>query len=106
MLASTSHWQPLVNGYSDHIPQEFIAREGMLGEFPTAESLAWLTEQRVKYAVFHVDDYPAEQRQSLQARLTQFASRLRPLHSDGRLWLYEIVGEEPPASGAPPPRNP
>ena len=23
MLASTAHWQPLVNGYSDHIPQDF-----------------------------------------------------------------------------------
>ena len=23
MLASTAHWQPLINGYSDHIPQDF-----------------------------------------------------------------------------------
>lgn len=95
MLASTVHWQPLVNGYSDYIPPDFIAREGILGEFPTEESLASLTAQGVRYALFHVNDYPAEQRSLLQERLTRFAARLRRLQVDDEMWLYELVNPEP-----------
>jgi hypothetical protein len=91
MLGSTIHWQPLVNGYSDHIPADFIAREGLLGGFPSAESIAWLTAQRVRYAVFHVNDYPAEERASLPARLAAFAPQLRQISADDGVWLYELV---------------
>ena len=35
MLYSTYHWQPLVNGYSDHIPQEFRDMVIPLSSFPT-----------------------------------------------------------------------
>jgi hypothetical protein len=106
MLGSTNHWQPLVNGYSDHIPPDFLAREGMLGAFPTRESLAWLTDHQVKYALFHINDYSAGERESLEARLTEFAPELRPILTDGDSWLYEIGGREGPPSGVPPPRSP
>ena len=42
MLYSTYHWLPLVNGYSDHIPQEFRAQVIPLSSFPTMESFGLL----------------------------------------------------------------
>ena len=39
MLASTAHWQPLINGYSDHIPQDFRDNAAILRHFPDAVRL-------------------------------------------------------------------
>ena len=36
MLNSTAHWQPLVNGYSDHIPADFRKTVVPLSSFPVA----------------------------------------------------------------------
>ena len=35
MLSSTYHWQPLVNGYSDHIPEDFRQIVRPLSSFPS-----------------------------------------------------------------------
>jgi hypothetical protein len=106
MLGSTIHWQPLVNGYSDYIPQEFIESEGMLGEFPTAESLAWLIDRGVRYALFHPNDYTAAQRELLLSKLDTYGPRLRRLHADDEMWLYEVLAAGPDTSAARRPRNP
>ena len=39
MLNSTAHWQPLVNGYSDHIPADFRTLAPDSGDIPVTREL-------------------------------------------------------------------
>ena len=49
MLNSTAHWQPLVNGYSDHIPADFRESAPCSATFPSRRSFEALRERRVRY---------------------------------------------------------
>ena len=91
MLKSTTHWMPLVNGYSDYIPPDFLANVRAIASFPSADSLRILAPLRVRYAVFHMNHYNAKNRIEVAARLNRFAPYLRPLYIDETLRLYEIV---------------
>ena len=73
MLASTAHWQPLVNGYSDHIPQDFRDAAPTLAQFPSRESFAVLEPLAARYAVFHLDLMAAQR----SARASDPAARRR-----------------------------
>ncbi len=90
MLNSTTHWMPLVNGFSDYTPKTFLDAADVLGQFPTRESLRHLVRDGVRYAVFHTDRY-GQGRDALVARLQEFAPHLRRLYGDDKTWLYEIV---------------
>jgi hypothetical protein len=95
MLGSTAHWMPLVDAYSDYIPQDFVEKTDTLGGFPTRESFKLLEKDRVRYAVFHVDLYGESLREPLVARLREFTPYLKQHYADDRTWLYEIVGYPP-----------
>ena len=92
MLASTAHWQPLINGYSDHIPQDFRDNSVVLATFPSRESFAILEPLGARYVVFHLDLMAPPDRADLITRIdTDYLGYLRPLEKDGEVWLYEIV---------------
>jgi hypothetical protein len=92
MLASTAHWQPLVNGYSDHIPQDFRDHAPVLATFPSRESFAILEPLGARYAVFHLDLMASANRDDLIRRLDgEYLGYLKPIEKDGNVWLYEIV---------------
>lgn len=91
MLNSTAHWQPLVNGYSDHIPSDFRQTVVPLSSFPTRESFGILAKAGARYVVFHLDMYNARLRERLMERLDTYSPYLRPLAKEGSVWLYEIV---------------
>jgi len=92
MLASTAHWQPLVNGYSDHIPQDFRDNAAALAKFPSRESFAILEPLGARYAVFHLDLIAPNDRDDLIRRLDfEYLGYLKPIEKDGNVWLYEIV---------------
>jgi hypothetical protein len=91
MLNSTAHWQPLVNGYSDHIPSDFRQTAVPLSSFPTRESFAILAKAGARYVVFHLDMYNVRLRERLMERLDTYSPYLRPLAKEGSVWLYEIV---------------
>lgn len=95
MLNSTAHWMPLVNGFSDYIPPDFIEAAPVLKFFPSREAFKLLVEQRPRYAVFHMGLYGDEERAAAVARITEFASYLKPLYEDAETRLYEIT-EFPP----------
>jgi hypothetical protein len=94
MLSSTIHWMPLVDAYSDYIPQDFRDHADALGEFPTKTAFRLLERDRVRYAVFHLDRYGAALA-ALRARLAEFAPYLRSLYQDDQIALYEITGYPP-----------
>ena len=92
MLASTAHWQPLINGYSDHIPQDFRDSVRVIATFPSIESFAILERLGARYAVFHFDLMDRNSREEIVQRIeVDFAHYLRPLEKDGDVWLLEIV---------------
>jgi hypothetical protein len=92
MLLSTYHWQPLINGYSDHIPQDFRDEALPLSGFPSRESFAVLEKLGARYAVFHLNLFGAADRASLVSRIeNEYTHYLRPLEKDGDVWLFEII---------------
>lgn len=91
MLNSTAHWQPLVNGYSDHIPAEFRNTVLPLSSFPSRESFGILAKAGARYVVFHLDMYNTRLRERLLERLDTYSAYLRPLAREDSVWLYEIV---------------
>lgn len=91
MLYSTTHWQPLINGYSDHIPADFRAMVEPLSSFPTLESFAMLRSRRARYVVFHLNLYDQALRRRLMERLDTYKSYLTPLSRTGDVWLFEIA---------------
>jgi hypothetical protein len=92
MLNSATHWMPLVNGYSDHIPQEFRDHVRPLSSFPTRESFQILGKAGARYVMFHLNLYDTRSRQRLLERLDTYRAYLRPLVQEGDVWLFEIVG--------------
>ncbi len=91
MLGSTIHFQPLINGYSDHIPQAFRATVLPLSSFPTRESFGILGRIGARYVVFHLRGYDRRNQARLLERLKTYERFLRPLVQQDDVWLYEIV---------------
>lgn len=91
MLGSTAHWQPLINGYSDHIPEDFREQVVPLSSFPTRESFLLLGTIGARYVVFHLNLYDSRSRERVLERLQTYGRYLRPLVQEDNVWLYEIV---------------
>jgi hypothetical protein len=90
MVLSTSHWMPLVNGYSDYIPPDFRETAFVLDSFPSNDTFAVLQKHRVRYVGIHWDMY-GPRAQGVRETLKEFSRYLRPLGSDQTMTLYEIV---------------
>ncbi len=95
MLASTRHWMPLVNGYSDYLPPDFLDGVMTLAPFPSRDAFKRLEPNHVRYAVFHMYWYNAENARDVLARLKEFEPYLRPLYIDADTRLYEITSYPP-----------
>jgi hypothetical protein len=90
MLFSTSHWMPLVNGYSDVIPRDFREAAAVLDSFPSDDAFRVLARHRVRYIAIHWDMFGGRQ-QEIRNRLEPYAPILRTLAADGRMTLYEVM---------------
>jgi hypothetical protein len=92
MLNSTTHWMPMVNGYSDYIPPDFVTRAPTLAAFPSLAALKLLEPLHVRYAVFHMYGYNESNRRDVVFRLGELQSYFRLLYEGEDTRLYEIVG--------------
>lgn len=90
MLMSTLHWQPLLNGYSDHIPAHFREAAAVLDGFPSPDSFALLRRRRVRYIGIHWDKF-GPRAEEIERRLLPYAPHLRKLAADERMTLYEVM---------------
>src|SRR5262249_56424979 len=95
MMNSTTHWMPLVNGYSDYIPQDFIDNVDTLAPFPSEPALRLLKPLGVRYAVFHMYGYIESNRRDVETRMSALQQYFRLLYEGERTRLYEIVGYPP-----------
>ncbi len=91
MLTSTAHWQPMINGYSDHIPQDFRDNSQVLRGFPSPESFALLERLGARYVVINLHLYAGTSRDEVTGKLETYAPYLRPLEKGEDVWLFEIV---------------
>jgi hypothetical protein len=92
MRMSTRHWKPLINGYSDYFPRDFIANAATLHGFPSREAFEVLRRYAPRYALIHLDLYDPHGRALILDGLERYRDYLRPLASDGDARLFEIVG--------------
>ncbi len=53
MYQSTYHWQPLVNGYSGHYPQNYLQTLERTQSFPSEEAIRYLQDLGVRYVILH-----------------------------------------------------
>jgi hypothetical protein len=90
MVLSTTHWMPMLNGYSDYIPPDFRDNALVLDSFPSTDTFAILQKYRVRYIGVHWDMY-GPRADEVRTNLAGFSEYLRPLNSDERMSLYEIV---------------
>jgi hypothetical protein len=91
MFWSMWHWRPLVNGYSDYIPEDFRRIAVPINGFPDPASFAILQERNVRYVVLHLETYNPEARKVMLDRFPPYADYVRPVVQEGNVWLYEIV---------------
>lgn len=91
MLGSTTHWLPLLNGYSDFIPKEFFEGAELFRNFPDDAALSWLRARGTRYVVFHRHLYDEASRARLDEKLAAHASQLRPRYILETTQLYELV---------------
>ena len=91
MVLATTHWMPLVNGYSDYIPQDFRDAASVLDSFPSTDAFKVLEKHRVRYIGIHWDMY-GPRADEVRTKVKGFESYLRLLGSDSTMGLYEIVG--------------
>jgi len=91
MLNSTYHWFPLINGYSDHIPQDFREEAPILRRFPTPESFPLLKARGARYAIFHVGRIDPTSTRDLVTKIERYPRELKPIFRSESVWLYEIV---------------
>lgn len=91
MLYSTAHWQPLVNGYSDHTPAEFRELAVRLASFPSRDAFDAMRERRVRYITLNRRRYGRDAAAEVEGRLREFEPYLRRLAEDEDLLLFEVV---------------
>jgi len=100
MLMSTFHWQPILNGYSDHFPPDYFTSREALNSFPSRAAVDLMREKGVRWVVVHHNRYPSNRATEVRMLLRQSDLGIR-LAEDAPSWsLYEIIWPMRPA--APP----
>ena len=90
MLSSTTHWRPLVNGYSGHRPEGFDRLAEVVGAFPAERAVRRLREIGVRYVVVHLDAFPNTRHARTILRDAPGRRDVRLVAAVGRDRLYVI----------------
>ena len=86
---------PLVNGYSDYIPQDFRDHAAALGGFPSRDSFKHPRSRQRAIRRVPLDLFDPAARLDVLARLREFEGYLMRRYGDDETRLYEIVGFPP-----------
>jgi hypothetical protein len=95
MYYSTTHWRPLLNGYSGFVPPSYLELLDRLRGFPDAASIAYLRQRRVRYLLVHEIFYLyggfEQDIQALRGRddASEVAMFVDPLL--GRTYVYDLT---------------
>ncbi len=93
VLASTTHWRPLINGYSGYRPDGYDRMAEIVGAFPADAALDRLRTLGVRYVVVHGAGYREHDPARFAAIVASAAQRpeLRLVAVDGDDRLYRVV---------------
>lgn len=94
MLLSTFHWQPLLNGYSDHTPLDIFEVKPVLNTFPSPESIEEVRSRGIRWVAVHFNKYDDQTRRSVRRQLREIVQRgdvLRVAVDDSEVSLYEVI---------------
>lgn len=91
MLGSTTHWMPLVVGYSSHTPPGFGDTVEALAGFPSPDAFRLMKRDGIRYVAMHLHLFDDRTRRDLTARLGTYSPHLVRRFADDRIWLYEVV---------------
>jgi hypothetical protein len=95
LQSARGHWMPLVNGYSDYMPPDFLEHVMTLAAFPSRDALRLLAPNHVRYAIIHRYWYGDDTWATVVPRMRALAPYLKLLYKDEGTQLYEIVGTPP-----------
>jgi len=101
MLMSTFHWQPLLNGYSDHFPADYLTSKPVLITFPSQEAIDVLHERGIRWVIVHFNRYPADYARRLRPHMRTMGRQLRVVIDDTEVGLYEVIFPMRPAAPRP-----
>jgi hypothetical protein len=92
MLSSTTHYFPMVNGYSGFTPPSHDRLFRSVVHFPDEPGIEALESLSVRWVVFHRGGYDDESWNALLERIERFSDRLalRAEYAEGR--VYELYG--------------
>jgi hypothetical protein len=97
---SSTHWHPLVNGYSGYYPHVYAETANRMETFPDDESLARLGRLNVRYIIVHREFFGAGQYNELLLKMAA-EPRLKPYGTyrdpagEATLFLLNLEGSEP-----------
>jgi hypothetical protein len=94
---ATTHWYPLVNGYSGHAPPSYRETLQLMTTFPDDRSITRLRELNVRHLVIHEDLFPAGEGRALTARVAtrpEFIPGGRYADWIGQAQLFELRSRE------------
>jgi hypothetical protein len=89
MVNSTSHWRPILNGYSGFRPGSYDATYAALREFPSDTSLAALHDRGVTHVVVHADQFRTVHGDERFAAIASTGA-LRELAHEGDITVYRL----------------
>jgi hypothetical protein len=98
---STFHWQPLLNGYSDHFPADYLAIKPALTTFPSQDAINVLHERGIRWVVVHFHRYSADEAKRLRRVMPAMSTQLRAAIDDTEVGLYEVIFPMRPAAPRP-----
>lgn len=91
LLRSTSHWQPLVNGFAGTDPPAYRELEETMKDFPSAESIGRLRSMKVRHVLVHLRGYGPSRRQAIVTRLPQFEAELQAVTRFGDDLAFRVL---------------
>jgi len=91
MISATSHWRPMVNGYSGFSPPGFDDLAVRLNRYPDKEAVALVQELGIRYVVFEWRYYDAQERADILARRPDSVANTVDF-SEASAW--EVLGEK------------
>ena len=89
LVNATSHWLPMVNGYSGFTPREFMDIYRGMRRFPDDWSIDWLRRNRVNRIVVHAAEFE-QLKGTLQFQKVETWPDLELLATEGDIRVYGL----------------
>ena len=103
MYRSTTHWRPLVNGYSSYWPAGFVERIALSRRVPNPEALQKLVCQTgVRSILVNLIGYPPQSRLMWRRAQTIPLPGLKLVWASSSQLLFDVTLPPPGAPRAPP----